>query len=96
MLIQHEDSARGGRFYFSENGQDLAEMVYSRQGEHQITILHTEVDPSLEGKGIGKAMVAAAVEYARAENIRIVPVCPYAKKVLERTEEYQDVLVKAA
>jgi predicted GNAT family acetyltransferase len=94
MLIQHEETAHGGRFYLSEDGNDLAEMVYSRQGEHQITILHTEVDPSLEGKGVGKALVAAAVEYARAGDIKIYPICPYAKKVLERTEEYQDVLVK--
>lgn len=95
MLIQHDETPVAGRFFLSENGNDLAQMVYSRQGESQITILHTEVDPSLEGKGVGKALVAAAVEYARANNIKILPLCPYAKKVLERTEEYQDVLIKA-
>jgi predicted GNAT family acetyltransferase len=95
MNIQHEDTGRGGRFYISEEGRDLAEMVYHWDGDKRMVIDHTEVDPSLEGKGIGKALVARGVEFAREKGIVIVPVCPYAKKVMERTPEYADVLSRS-
>ena len=95
MNIQHEANAKGGRFYLSEDGKDLAEMVYVWAGDSRFIIEHTEVDPSLEGKGVGKALVAAGVEFAREKKVTILPLCPYAKKVMERMPDYADVLFKA-
>ena len=95
MNIQQEENGRGGRFYISENGNDLAEMSYRWSGNEHFIIDHTEVDPSLEGKGIGKALVARGVEFAREKGVTILPLCPYAKKVIERTPEYADVLFKS-
>ncbi len=46
------------------------------------------------GRGLGKQLVDKLVDYARNENKLIIPVCPYAKKVLESNPEYQDVLAK--
>jgi predicted GNAT family acetyltransferase len=37
-------------------------------------------------------MVSAAVEYARENDIKIVPVCPFVKEIIDETPEYQDVL----
>jgi predicted GNAT family acetyltransferase len=95
MLIQHEPNGKGGRFYLAENGKNLGEMVYVWAGDERFIIDHTEVDPSMEGKGVGKALVAAGVEFAREKSVKILPLCPYAKRVLERSAEYQDVLFKA-
>ena len=94
MLIQHEVLGKGGRFFLSEGGKDLAEMVYVWAGADKFIIEHTAVDPSLEGKGVGKALVAAGVGFAREKGVTILPLCPYAKKVMERTPEYADVLFK--
>ncbi|MCQ6280108.1 GNAT family N-acetyltransferase [Bacillus sp. EB600] len=47
---------------------------------------------SHNGKGLGKKLINRLAEYARDETKYIVPVCPYAKSVLESKEEYQDVL----
>ena len=52
------------------------------------------MDDSLRGKGIGAKLVRAAVEWARQENVKLMPLCPYAKSVFGKTPDYSDVLVK--
>ena len=91
MNIQHQDGAKKGKFY-TEDG--LAEIVYNWFQEKAIIIEHTEVSPKLEGKGVGKQLVKTAVEYARTNNIKIIPLCPFAKSVFDRLKDWQDVLVK--
>ncbi len=45
-----------------------------------------------EGKGFGKKMVTKAVEFAREKGIKILPLCPFAKSVFDKTPEFRDVL----
>ena len=69
-------------------------MTYSIAGDI-IIIDHTEVDAALSGTGAGKQLVAAAVAWARAEHRRIMPLCPFAKSVFDKTPEFADVLDSA-
>jgi len=91
MIIQQKQDANEGAFYLEENGEVLAEMVYMKEDD-RIIIQHTEVDETLRGKNIGFQLVERGVEYAREENLKIVPLCQFAKKVIERHKEFQDVL----
>lgn len=54
-------------------------------------ITHTIVNEEYGGRGIAKKLVLAIVDEARKKNIKIIPVCSYAKKVLEK-EEYKDIV----
>jgi len=45
-----------------------------------------------EGQGIARQLVMAAVNFARKEGRKIMPVCSYAKALLTRTDEYNDIL----
>lgn len=92
MEIRHETQAKKGMFFVEEDGKRLAELAYLTSGPGQITIYHTEVDEKLRGEGIGQDLVAEAVKHARENKLKIVPKCPYAKKVIDRTPEMQDVL----
>jgi predicted GNAT family acetyltransferase len=92
LEIKLEESGTKGSFYVEENGQRLANMSFSKAGEKQIIIDHTEVSDSLRGKNVGKQLVAAAVDHARKNGITIIPLCPFAKSVFDRVKEYQDVL----
>ncbi len=92
MKVQRQESGDKGSFYIEEDGQKSALMTYKKSDENEITIDHTEVDKAMQEKGLGKKMVAAAVEYARENDIKIVPVCPFVKKVIDETSEYRDVL----
>ena len=60
MTIQHREDANRGSFYISENGKELAEMVYAKEKD-RIIIEHTEVDESLQGKNVGFQMVVLGV-----------------------------------
>jgi uncharacterized protein len=92
MLIQQTDNGKNGAFYIRENEKLLAEMTYHWKEPHLFVIDHTEVSDQLAGKGVGKQLVSAAVEFARANDHKIIPVCPFAKKVFDKTEAYRDVL----
>jgi uncharacterized protein len=92
MEIKFEQKATKGSFFIEENGQRLGEMTFSRAGDDVLIIDHTEVSEALKGKGAGKQMVAAAVDYARKNKIKILPLCPFAKSVFDKVKEYQDVL----
>ena len=92
MEINREESEGKGKFFIEENGKQLALMTYKKSGEGKIVIDHTEVDESLQGEGIGNDLVEAGVKFARENNLKIVPTCPFAKKVIDDVPEYQDVL----
>ncbi|MFT3827318.1 MAG: GNAT family N-acetyltransferase [Chitinophagaceae bacterium] len=94
MLIQHKFDGKKGMFYVEQDEKILAEMVYTQPSPDTMIIEHTEVNEALEGKGIGKQLVHAAVEYVRTNNMKIIPLCPFAKSVLDRVTEWQDVLRK--
>jgi len=92
MNIVHQQAGSKGSFYIGENNQRLAEMTYTMAGEKRMIIDHTDVSDALRGKGAGKQLVAAAVNHARAQGIKILPLCPFARSVFDKVKEYQDVL----
>lgn len=92
MEIKVEETATKGAFYIEKDGLRAAEMIFSKAGAGLIIIEHTEVSDLLRGTGAGKQLVSKAVEYARAHGWKVIPLCPFANKVFERTPEFGDVL----
>ena len=94
MNIQRKEHGKKGAFFIEKDGEWVAEMTYQREGERKMVVDHTEVDESLRNKGIGEELVEEAVKYARENNLLIKPVCPFVKSVLEKSEDYEDVLTR--
>ncbi len=92
MEIKQKEVGSNGMFYIEEDDKVLAEMVYEMTDDKKMTILHTEVDPSLEGQGVGKQLLAKLVEFVRKEQIRVFPQCPFANTMLKRNKQWQDIL----
>jgi predicted GNAT family acetyltransferase len=93
MLIQQKQEGTKGSFYVQENEIVVAEMTYSMTGTTLMIIDHTEVSEELKGKNIGYQLVHTAVEYARTNHIKILPLCPFAKSVFDKKkDEFGDVL----
>lgn len=79
------------RFYIGEDTDFQAEITFVPQAD-TLVIDHTFVDPSLRGQGIAKQLVDRVVAYARTENKKILPLCSYARVVMERYKSTHDVL----
>jgi len=92
--IKHTNNEKKGVFEIYSEGKKAGEMTYTWAGDDKFIIDHTEVDPAFGGKGLAKALVIAGAEYARTNNKKVVPVCPYAKITFERNAELQDVLFR--
>ncbi|MHC0444849.1 GNAT family N-acetyltransferase [Flavobacterium sp. 3-218] len=92
MEIQQINDTKKGYFEALEDGQQAGQMTYTWAGNDKFIIDHTEVSPEFNGKGVGKKLVMAAVDYARANDIKIIPLCPFAKSVFDKVEEIRDVL----
>lgn len=92
MEIQHTNDTKRGAFDAIEDRKEAGKMTYSWAGDDKFIIDHTEVSPDFSGKGVGKKLVLAAVDYARANNVKIIPLCPFAKSVFDKVEEIRDVL----
>ncbi|MBD1428404.1 MULTISPECIES: GNAT family N-acetyltransferase [Sphingobacterium] len=91
MIVKHEDSGYKGAFIALEDGVKIGEMTYSKAGTDKIIIDHTEVDENQKGKGVGKILLSKAVDFAREGNIKIVPLCPFAKSVFDKDIDIRDV-----
>jgi predicted GNAT family acetyltransferase len=91
MIPMHTHTARGGRFYFGNESSPVAQLTYRMAGTQKMIIDHTEVNEH-KGEGVGTQLVDAAVAYAREHGIKIMPVCSFAKDILENNSRYADVL----
>lgn len=79
------------RYELVVDGELVGELVY-RLRDQTITLLHTGVSPSVEGKGLGSRLVAGALEDVRARGLRVVPVCPFVSAYVRRHPEYSDLV----
>lgn len=72
----------------------LAALITYRRSEHWIALLHTEVQPGFEGRGIGSRIATMAFDDARERNLKIIPKCPFIVRWLERHPEQHDALLR--
>ncbi len=90
--IEHIETDTKGYFLIKVEGERLAEMTYSKAGDKLIIIDHTDVSDKLRGQKVGEKLVERAVAHAREKGIKILPLCPFAKSILSKREDLQDVL----
>jgi predicted GNAT family acetyltransferase len=87
-VVRHNEAA--SRFEADVDGR-LAVAAYRRDGE-VLLLTHTEVPPAAQGRGIAAALVKSALDWARAEGLRVRPLCSYVAVYMRRHPETQDLL----
>lgn len=88
--VRIENNVAAQRFEANIDGQ-RALLTY-RCFPHRISLDHTEVPKPLEGHGLGSKLARTALEFARANHLRVVPLCRYVSRYLAKHPEYQDLL----
>lgn len=87
-----KDDGKKGRFTAHEGSKIAGDMHFTWAGPNKLIIDHTEVSPDFAGRGIGKLLLMEVVKMAREKKIKILPLCPFAKSVFEKTPEINDTL----
>ena len=90
--VLHKQNDRRGIFYLKQGDMTIAELTYSLE-DGVMTIDHTKVQPEHEGKGIGGKMIEESYAFAKANNYKVNPLCPFAEVIFDRNEEWSDVRV---
>ena len=76
------------RFETTVDGE-LAYISYQTQGDY-IVYDHTIVPDAIGGRGIGSDLVAHALDYARDEQKKVIPQCPFVASYIEKHPEYKE------
>jgi len=86
-LIKNEVAKQ---FEMEVDGQK-AVIVYQ---EHHFTttLLHTEVPPALEGKGVATAIIEKTLAYLEKNHFRVIPLCPFVVAYIKRHPEWKMIL----
>lgn len=86
-VINNEEAQR-----FETTIGSLRALITYRRSPGRITFLHAEVPPPLEGHGLAARLAQAALDFARANHLEVVPVCPYVSSFIKKHREYQDLV----
>jgi hypothetical protein len=91
LPVIHNQSAQ--RFEINLDGH-TAFIDYRKRGEDIYALIHTEVPPAFEGKGIGGRLVKGALEQIKAQGKQFVPLCSFITAYVRRHPEYEDFVVR--
>ena len=72
-------------------GSELCVLDYRRSSD-KLVIYHTEVPPPFQGRGLAARITRAALDFARAQNLRVEPRCTYTAAFLRKHPEYSDLI----
>jgi predicted GNAT family acetyltransferase len=59
---------------------------------YAVDLPHTEVHPSMNGRGLGGQLVRFALDDARAMGRKVIPSCPFVATFIKRHPEYADLV----
>jgi len=67
----------------------LSKLDYIQDGKNFV-IAHVGVHPELRSQGLAAKITQAALEYARQNSLRVIPMCSYAAAYIRRNPQYAD------
>lgn len=90
LLITHNQADKQ---FTSEVEGKISVLRYSLSDDGKtLDYFSTFVPPELRGRNIGEDMVLFALEYAKLNDLKVIPSCPFVKKIIDRHPEYNAVL----
>jgi predicted GNAT family acetyltransferase len=91
MPIQIVDNSTENRFEALVDGK-VAGFADYRLLPTKIVFTHTEVLPAYEGQGLASKLVGHALQASADTGLRVVPLCPYVAKYIDRHPEFKELV----
>ena len=74
--------------------EEIGKVTFVPAGEHSWVVDHTFVHPNHRGQGISQELIRQVVNKALEKDLKIVPLCSFAKLEFDRHPEYQAIELK--
>lgn len=95
MNYVNERSSNGGVIRLNNETDEIGRLTYTILPEdNKLIISYVLVHRQFEGRGMGKYLIEDAVKFARDNNWRIYPHCSYARSVMSRMNDVEDILIQ--
>ena len=82
------------RYELRVDGHCAGVLRYRRQPGGAMVFVFPDIEPHLEGNGLGTRLVQGALDDARARGLKVVPFCPFVSDFIRRHPEYSDLVTE--
>jgi predicted GNAT family acetyltransferase len=89
MEIKHDEDLQ--KFYFIENGKECY-VKYMMDDSKTFNILKVFVHPDLRNHGLAGELTKTVLEFAKKNNLKVIPTCSYADYFIAKNKEYEELL----
>lgn len=86
--MEQEVKREEKRFVINIDGKEV--YVEFDMRTNKMDLDHTYTHPDLRGKGLAAQVVRAALEYAKENNLKVIPTCSYVRSFISKNEEYKE------
>ena len=84
VTIEREELNGANEFVLRIDGERLGFLEFTRPEVGVMRIEYVEVSPELRGSGLGQQLVEKAVAFAKDTELKVIPICSYARAVMQR------------
>jgi predicted GNAT family acetyltransferase len=91
LVTEVRDDAPRLRYEILVDGEVVGFVQYNMR-DGRLILVHTEVDPARQLKGLATTLVQGALDDIRRRGLQVVPVCPFIERFIERRPEYDDLV----
>ncbi|SFI15345.1 GNAT family N-acetyltransferase [Halpernia frigidisoli] len=96
MEFINNKNGHGGFITLNKEADEVGRLTYTIfPDENKLIISFVLVHPKFEGRGMGKYLVEDAIKFARENNWKVYPHCSYARSVMKRMNDLEDILLES-
>ncbi|WP_278396172.1 GNAT family N-acetyltransferase [Acinetobacter venetianus] len=92
MNFEQVDDGKHGVFKLIQGDLVAGEMAYTWAGDSMLIIDHTDVNERFRGQGVGRQLLDELIAFVRERQVKVIPLCPFAKSVFDKDASIHDVL----
>jgi predicted GNAT family acetyltransferase len=85
-----DDKERGR--YELRDGDELIGFTEYHFHRDEMALLHTEIRPEFEGRGMGSRLIQGLLDDARSRGLKVLPYCPFVRRWVAKHSEYKDLV----